>query len=97
MKGVGNGYVITFGDKRVYIAGDTEKIPEMNELERHRCRLSSGQSFRTTMTVEMAADAVKVIKPRIFYPYNCDGTDLAELTNLLKGQSDTEVRIRNMK
>ena len=32
LKGVGNGYIITFGDKRVYVAGDTEKIPEMNEL-----------------------------------------------------------------
>ena len=32
LKGVGNGYIITFGDKRVYIAGDTEKIPEMKAL-----------------------------------------------------------------
>ena len=49
------------------------------------------------MTVEMAADAVKAIKPRIFYPYNYDGADIAELTELLKGRTDTEVRIRNMK
>ena len=31
-KGVGNGYIITFGDKRVYVAGDTENIPEMKRL-----------------------------------------------------------------
>ncbi|NIO03893.1 MAG: MBL fold metallo-hydrolase, partial [Proteobacteria bacterium] len=31
-KGIGNGYIITFGDKRVYVAGDTENIPEMREL-----------------------------------------------------------------
>jgi L-ascorbate metabolism protein UlaG (beta-lactamase superfamily) len=32
-KGRGNGYVITFGDKRVYIAGDTENTPEMKKLK----------------------------------------------------------------
>ena len=32
-KGAGNGYILTFGDKRVYIAGDTENIPEMKRLE----------------------------------------------------------------
>jgi L-ascorbate metabolism protein UlaG (beta-lactamase superfamily) len=32
-KGIGNGYVITFGDKRVYVAGDTENITEMKELK----------------------------------------------------------------
>ena len=31
-KGNGNGYVITFGDKRIYLAGDTENIPEMKNL-----------------------------------------------------------------
>ena len=44
LKGVGNGYVITFGDKRVYIAGDTEKIPEMDEVERNQRRISSPQA-----------------------------------------------------
>ena len=32
-KGQGNGYVITFGDKRVYVAGDTENTPEMKALK----------------------------------------------------------------
>ena len=96
MKGVGNGYVITFGDKRVYIAGDTEKIPEMNELSDIDVAFLPLR-LPDAMTVEMAVDAVKVIKPKIFYPYNYDGTDIAELKELLKGQSDTEVRIRNMK
>jgi len=32
-KGDGNGYVITFGDTRVYVAGDTENTPEMKSLE----------------------------------------------------------------
>ena len=37
------------------------------------------------------------MRPKIFYPYNYGGTDLTELEELLKGQPDTEVRIRNMK
>ncbi|MCP4712328.1 MAG: MBL fold metallo-hydrolase, partial [Planctomycetes bacterium] len=32
-KGSGNGYVITFGDQRVYVAGDTENIPEMKNIK----------------------------------------------------------------
>ena len=32
-KGRGNGYVLTFGDKRVYLSGDTECIPEMKALK----------------------------------------------------------------
>ena len=31
-KGSGNGYVVTLGGKRIYVAGDTENIPEMSEL-----------------------------------------------------------------
>ncbi len=96
LKGMGNGYIITFGDKRVYIAGDTEKIPEMNELSDIDVAFLP-VALPDTMTVEMAADAVKVIKPKIFYPYRYGDTDIAELMELLKGQPETEVRIRNMK
>ncbi len=32
-KGVGNGYILTIGNKRIYIAGDTENIPEMKALK----------------------------------------------------------------
>jgi hypothetical protein len=45
----------------------------------------------------MASDAVKAIKPKIFYPYSYDNTDIGALVELLKGDSDIEVRIRNMK
>lgn len=96
LKGIGNGYIITFGDKRVYIAGDTEKIPEMGELSDIDVAFLP-VALPDTMTVEMAVDAVKVIKPRIFYPYRYGDTDIAELEKLLKDQSGTEVRIRNMK
>ena len=96
LKGMGNGYIITFGDKRVYVAGDTERIPEMSELsDIDVAFLPVG--LPDAMSVQMAVDAVKVIKPKIFYPYRYDDTNIAELQELLKDQSDTEVRIRNMK
>ena len=53
-------------------------------------------SLPDTMTLEMAADAVRTIKPKIFYPYRYGDTDLKELEKLLKGHSETEIRIRNM-
>ncbi len=96
LKGMGNGYIITFGDTRVYIAGDTEKIPEMNELSDIDIAFLP-VALPDAMTVEMAADAVKVIKPKIFYPYRYGDTDISELRELLKGQSETEIRVRNMK
>ncbi|SPF40892.1 putative metal-dependent hydrolase [Syntrophobacter sp. SbD1] len=95
LKGIGNGYVITFGDKRVYIAGDTEKIPEMDELSEIDIAFLPVEP-PDTMTVEMAADTVKAIKPKIFYPYRYGDTDINELKELLKDQPETEVRIRKM-
>jgi L-ascorbate metabolism protein UlaG (beta-lactamase superfamily) len=95
-KGIGNGYILTLGDKRLYVAGDTEKIPEMTELSDIDIAFLP-VNVPYTMTVEMAADAVKTIRPKIFYPYHFDGTDLDELRDALKGQPDTEIRIRNMK
>ncbi len=94
-KGLGNGYIVTFGDKRVYIAGDTEKIPEMNELSQIDIAFLP-VNLPYTMTVEMAADAVKAIKPKVFYPYHYGETNLSELTELLKPLTEVEVRIRQM-
>ena len=95
-KGIGNGYIITFGDKRVYIAGDTEKIPEMKELSEIDIAFLP-VNVPYTMTVEMAADAAKTIRPKIFYPYHYDDSDIAELEELLKPVTEIETRIRNMK
>lgn len=96
LKGIGNGYILTFGDKRIYVAGDTEKIPEMNELSDIDVAFLP-VSPPSTMTVEMAIDAVRAIKPKIFYPYHYDGTDLSELLEALKNQPNTEVRVRDMR
>jgi len=95
-RGAGNGYVLTFGDRRVYVAGDTENIPEMKAL-RDISVAFLPMNLPYTMTPEMVADAARAFKPRILYPYHYGDTDPAKLTELLKDAPDIEVRIRPMK
>ena len=95
-KGEGNGYVITFGDKRIYVAGDTENTPEMKELEEIDIAFLP-MNLPYTMTPEMVADAAKAFRPNILYPYHYGNTDTSELVELLKDEKDIEVRIRDMK
>ncbi|UCE06099.1 MAG: MBL fold metallo-hydrolase [bacterium] len=94
-KGVGNGYVITFGDKRVYVAGDTENIPEMKALKDIDIAFLP-MNLPYTMTPEMVADAARAFKPKILYPYHYGKTDTNELVELLKDVKNIEVRIRKM-
>jgi len=95
-KGVGNGYVITFGDKRVYVAGDTENIPEMKQLKEIDIAFLP-MNIPYTMTPEMVADAAKSFMPKILYPYHFSDTDTSKILDLLKDAKEIEVRIRNMK
>ncbi|MEI7671603.1 MAG: MBL fold metallo-hydrolase [Deltaproteobacteria bacterium] len=92
----GNGYILTFGDKRVYVAGDTENIPEMKKLGRIDIAFLP-MNLPYTMTPEMTADATRMIKPKIVYPYHFGETDTAKLGSLLKDEKGIEVRIRQMK
>ncbi len=94
-KGVGNGYIITFGDKRVYVAGDTENTPEMKSLTGIDIAFLP-MNLPYTMTPEMVADAAKAFKPKILYPYHYGETEPSKLTELLK-DTGIEVRIRKMK
>jgi len=94
-KGVGNGYIITFTDKRVYIAGDTENTPEMKGLQDiFAAFLPMNLPF--TMTPEMVADAARAFRPKILYPYHFGDTDVQKLVTLLKDEKGIEVRIRKM-
>jgi L-ascorbate metabolism protein UlaG (beta-lactamase superfamily) len=94
--GEGNGYVLNFGGTRVYIAGDTENIPEMKALKGIDCAFLP-MNLPYTMTPEMAADAAAAFKPKVLYPYHFGETDTAQLTALLKNHPEIEVRIRRMK
>ena len=95
-KGAGNGYVISFGDKRVYVAGDTENIPEMAELRNIDVAFLP-MNLPYTMTPRMVAEAVQTIKPSIVYPYHFGDTDTSQLVRLLQDVDNVEIRIRRMK
>ena len=95
-KGVGNGYVIHFGDKKVYVAGDTENIPEMKKLKNIDIAFLP-MNLPYTMTPEMVADAAKSFLPKILYPYHYGETDVSKIVDLMKDTKNVEVRIRKMK
>jgi len=94
-RGVGNGYVITFNDRKVYIGGDTENISEMKELKGIDVAFLP-MNLPYTMTPEMVADAARAFKPKILYPYHFGSTDTSKLIDLLKDNKEIEVRIRDM-
>jgi L-ascorbate metabolism protein UlaG (beta-lactamase superfamily) len=93
-KGVGIGFIITIGDKRFYIAGDTENTPEMKALKNIDVAFLP-MNLPYTMTPEMVADAVRAFKPEILYPYHYGDTDTDEIVKLLSN-TDIEVRIRKL-
>lgn len=94
-KGAGNGYILTCGNKRIYIAGDTENIPEMKSLKNIDIAFLP-MNIPYTMTPEMAADAAKSFKPAILYPYHFGDTDCMKLIELLKNEKEIDVRLRKM-
>jgi len=94
-KGIGLGYILTIGDKRFYIAGDTENTPEMKALRNIDVAFLP-MNLPYTMTPEMVADAARAFKPKILYPYHFGDTNTDKIIKLLK-DTDISVRIRNLK
>ena len=97
-KGRDNGYVLRMGGKRVYVAGDTEDTPEMRALKDIDVAFLP-MNLPYTMSVEMAADAIRQFKPKVVYPYHYrshDGTkaDFDKLRKLVGPDSGVEIRVR---
>jgi L-ascorbate metabolism protein UlaG (beta-lactamase superfamily) len=93
-RGEGNGYILTFGNRRVYVAGDTENVPEMKEL--HDIDIAFlPMNLPYTMTPDMVANAALSFRPKILYPYHFGETNTQELVDKLKG-TGIEVRIRRL-
>ena len=92
-KGRGNGYVITYGGKRIYISGDTEGIPEMRALRNIDVAFVC-MNLPYTMPPNEAAEAVKAFHPAVVYPYHYRGSDLKIFEEALKG-TGIELRIRD--
>jgi L-ascorbate metabolism protein UlaG (beta-lactamase superfamily) len=98
-KGRGNGYVLTFGNKLVYLTGDTSGIPEMRALKNIDVAFVC-MNLPYTMDVKEAASAVLDFKPKIVYPYHYRGqnglSDTEEFKKLVNaGDAAIDVRLRN--
>jgi L-ascorbate metabolism protein UlaG (beta-lactamase superfamily) len=94
-RGDGNGYILTFGDLRVLVAGDTENTPELKALRDVDVAFLP-MNLPYTMTPEMVADAALAIRPKILYPYHFGDTDPSRLVELLRDHPEIEVRIRRL-
>ena len=89
-----NGYILTIDGLRIYIAGDTEDIPEMKELKNIDIAfLPVNQPY--TMTIAEAVNAAKIFLPKVLYPYHFGNTDVKKIKDELKGTS-IDVRLRKM-
>ncbi len=92
-KGRGNGYVLTLGEKRVYLSGDTECTPEMKALKNIDIAFVC-MNLPYTMPPSEAAVCVNAFRPRVVYPYHYRGSDPAEFKKAITG-TDVDVRIRD--
>ncbi|MBB6328639.1 L-ascorbate metabolism protein UlaG (beta-lactamase superfamily) [Algoriphagus iocasae] len=98
-KGRGNGYIVQLGNKKVYLSGDTEDIPEMRSLKGIDVAFVC-MNLPYTMDINQAADAVSEFKPAIVYPYHYRGTeglaDVEEFKSIVNSKApEVEVRLGN--
>ena len=92
-KGRDNGYILTLDSLRIYIAGDTEDIPEMADIKDIDIAfLPCNQPY--TMTPEQLIKAAKTIKPKVLFPYHYGKTDVSGIPTQLKDEG-IDVRIRH--
>ena len=91
-KGRDNGFILTLDGFRIYIAGDTEDVPEMADIKDIDVAfLPVNQPY--TMTVEQCVAAAKVLQPKVLIPYHFSQTDLTSLPEQLPG---VKVLLRQM-
>lgn len=91
-KGRDNGYILSLDGLRIYIAGDTEPIPEMKELKNIDIAFLPC-NLPYTMTPAQLIEAAETIRPKVLYPYHFGTTDLSGITAPLEADG-IDVRIR---
>ena len=92
-KGRDNGFILTIDGTRIYIAGDTEDIPEMAGIsDIDIAFLPCNQPY--TMTTDQLVKAARMVKPKVLFPYHYGRTDVTNLPAQLKADS-IDVRIRH--
>lgn len=92
-QGVGNGYVVDIEGFRIYVAGDTEVIPELTGIKDIDVAFLPC-NLPYTMTPEQCAEAAEIISPKVLFPYHYSNTDLQPLVDLL-ADTGIDVRIRS--
>ena len=93
-KGRGDGFVFTFGDKRVYVSGDTECTDEMKALKNIDVAFVC-MNLPYTMPPSEAATCINAFKPKVLYPYHYRDSNLDELSTAIDKSAGIDVRIRN--
>ena len=94
-RGIGSGYILTFGDTRVYFSGDTECTPEIKALKNISIAFLAMNPPRTMSALEAAACA-RAFKPTVVYPYHYRGSNTQEFADALKDVAGVEVRLRKL-
>lgn len=90
-KGRDNGYIMTIDGLRIYFAGDTEDVPEMDAIK--DIDVAFFPCNGPTMTVEQFVRAAKLIKPKVLFPYHFSQTDVSVIPAQLK-EDGIDVRLR---
>ena len=98
-KGRGNGYVLTFGNKKIYLSGDTAGVSEMKSLKDIDVAFVC-MNLTYTMDIKEASEAVLAFQPKIVYPYHYRGQGGLADTEAFKKLVNTanpkiDVRLRN--
>ena len=92
-QGRDNGFILTLDGLRIYIAGDTEDIPEMANIKGIDIAfLPCNQPY--TMTVDQLVNAARIVKPKVLFPYHYGQTDVTTIPTLLEPDG-IKVRIRH--
>ena len=89
-RGVGNGYILDFDGFKVYLAGDTEPIPEMQDLPAIDLAFLP-KNLPYTMTDEEFVKAANIIRPKRLYAYHYFEIDAAKL----KKELDPAIELLN--
>jgi len=95
-KGRGNGYVLKFGDLKVYVAGDTENIPEMESLKDTIDIAFMPKNTPYTMSDEMFADAALKVMPKHLYPYHMSEFDNDKISSLINHNDKIDIIVKPM-
>lgn len=89
------GFIYDIDGLRIYVAGDTEDIPELAELKDIDIAfLPVNQPY--TMTPAQAVHAIEMVRPKIAYPYHYGETDLSPIVEAFSDNDSIDIRIREL-